>query len=87
MNEDIVVISNIVEQDSNVAANADNEMAVFLLKVENLNVKDLNRLWSILSGKYLPPILYRIRMLTFDSSDVKTPVNALSDPETQVGKF
>ncbi len=170
LNEDIVVISNIVEQDGNVAANVDNRMAVFLvnvekdstpgysqkpagvgstrrvvhhpalhlnlflmfsanfggqnypealkflshtirffqknpvfnhhnspdldpgidkliLDIENLNIKDLSSLWSILSGKYLPSILYRVRMLTFDSSDVKTQVSALSDPETQVGKL
>ena len=169
LNEDIVVISNIVEQDGNVAANVDNKMAVYLvnieqdatpgysskqaggdsgrrevhhpplhlnlflmfsanfggrnypealkflshtirffqknsvfnhhnspdldpgidkliLDIENLNIKDLSSLWSILSGKYLPSILYRVRMLTFDSSDVKTRVSTLSGPETRVGK-
>nr|WP_320014356.1 DUF4255 domain-containing protein [uncultured Desulfobacter sp.] len=168
LNEDIVVISNIVEQDGNVAANVNNKMAVFLvnvekdvtpghsrnhagfdstrsvvhhpvlhlnlflmfsanfggqnypealkflshtigffqkyrvinhhnapdldpgidkliMEIENLNIKDLSSLWSILSGKYLPSVLYRVRMLTFDSSDVKTQVSALSDPVTQVG--
>lgn len=47
------------------------------LDIENLNVQDLSSLWGILSGKYLPSILYKVRMVTFDAGDIRgqlTPV-------------
>ncbi len=167
LNEDIAVISNIAEQDGNVAINVNNKLAVFLvniekddspayfkaqgfiggheniitypplhlnlflmfsanfegpnysealkflshtisffqknpvftrqnspdldpridkliLDIENLNINDLSSLWSILSGKYQPSVLYRVRMLTFDSRDIKTKVIPASDPTTSV---
>lgn len=55
-----------------------------ILDIENLNIKDLSSLWSILSGKYQPSVLYRVRMLTFDSLDVKTKVGTLSAPAASV---
>ena len=154
LNEDIVVISNILEQDGNLASNVDNKLAMFLINVEkdatpfcshqsttvgldrsvksyppiylnlylmvaghfngknypealkflsntisffqrrpvfdhenspeldrridrlvldieNLNIKDLSTLWSAITGKYLPSIIYKVRMVTFDSGDVR----------------
>ena len=40
------------------------------LEIENLSTAELSNLWGILSGKYLPSILYRIRMVTIDESQV-----------------
>ena len=154
LNEDIVVISNILEQDGTVAPNVDNKLAMFLINVEkdtvpfraqnndttglhrsvvryppiylnlylmiaghfngnnypealkflshtisffqrrpvldhentpemdsrieklildiqNLNIKDLSTLWSAITGKYLPSIIYKVRMVTFDADDVR----------------
>jgi hypothetical protein len=55
-----------------------------ILDIENLNIKDLSSLWSIISGKYLPSVLYRVRMLTFDSTDIKAKAMSMSDPTTSV---
>ena len=41
-----------------------------ILDIENLNIKDLSSLWSIISGKYQPSVLYRVRMLTLDRKSV-----------------
>lgn len=52
------------------------------LEIENLDIKDLSTLWGVLSGKYLPSILYKVRMVTIDSeavagqSDVLTSIKA-----------
>lgn len=52
-----------------------------ILDVENLNMNDLSNLWGILSGKYLPSVLYKVRMVTYDSSAVKKQAPSLSRPQ------
>ncbi len=41
-----------------------------ILDIENLNMSDLSGVWGMLSGKYLPSILYKVRMVTYDSGAV-----------------
>jgi hypothetical protein len=41
-----------------------------ILDVENLKIQDLSNLWGLVSGKYLPSILYRVRLIPFDTDDV-----------------
>ena len=43
-----------------------------VMDIENLNINDLGNLWGILSSRYLPSILYKVRMVGFDSGDVVT---------------
>jgi hypothetical protein len=62
----------------------DPRISKLVLDIENLNIKDLSSLWSVLSGKYLPSVLYKIRMVTFDAKDVTTRVPKLAEPRTQV---
>ncbi len=42
-----------------------------VLDIENLNIKDLSTLWSAITGKYLPSVIYKVRMVAFDSGDVR----------------
>lgn len=37
------------------------------LELENLSIADLGNLWGILGGRYLPSLVYRMRMLVIDS--------------------
>lgn len=168
LNEDIVVVSNILEQDGNIAPNVDNKLVVSLINIEketvplphlngnvgegskavisyppvflnfylmfsgsfsganyleslkfvsntisffqgnpmfdhqntpdlddrinqlsmsieNLTMHDLSNLWSVLSGKYLPSILYKVRMIAFDSRDVRTQVAIITETNSLVG--
>lgn len=48
----------------------DHRIARIALEIENLNFKDLSSLWTVLSGKYLPSVLYKIRMITFDAREI-----------------
>ena len=48
----------------------DRRIARLALEIENLNFKDLSSLWTVLSGKYLPSVLYKIRMITFDGREI-----------------
>jgi hypothetical protein len=60
----------------------DRQLDRLVLDIENLDINDLSSLWSILSGKYLPSILYKVRMVTVDSGAVKTQTPSLTNPES-----
>jgi len=63
--------------DHQITPDLDTRIDKLALDIENLNVQDLSSLWGVLSGKYLPSILYKVRMVTFDSGDIRsqqTPV-------------
>ncbi|MGD8588095.1 MAG: DUF4255 domain-containing protein [Chromatiales bacterium] len=55
-----------------------------ILDIENLSVHDLSGLWSMLSGKYLPSIMYKVRMVTYDAAAVSAQIPVLSRPEPKV---
>ncbi len=55
-----------------------------MLDIENLNLKDLGALWGALSGKYLPSILYKVRMVTVDAGEVKKPTPSLKTPQSSL---
>jgi len=65
--------------------NLDKGIEKLILDVENLNTSDLSNLWGVLSGKYLPSILYKVRMVTYDSGTVVKQSHAATSPETTVG--
>lgn len=52
------------------APDLDNRIERLVLEIENLDTNDLSNLWGILGGKYVPSILYKMRMVTFDAHDV-----------------
>ena len=49
----------------------DSRIEKLILDIENLNIKDLSTLWSAITGKYLPSVIYKVRMVAFDSGDVR----------------
>jgi hypothetical protein len=61
----------------------DQRIARLSLDIENLNIKDLSSLWSVLSGKYLPSVLYKIRMITFDAQDITTRIPRIVESHPQ----
>ena len=56
----------------------DRNIDKLVLDIENLSMNDLSNLWGILSGKYLPSVLYKVRMVTYDANDVKGQVPRVS---------
>lgn len=63
----------------------DRQIERLTLDIENLDLNDLSSLWSILSGKYLPSVLYKVRMVTVDSRAVRTQTPTLTSPEALFG--
>ena len=49
----------------------DGRLEKLSLEIENMNLKDLSTLWSAITGKYLPSIIYKVRMVGIDSDEVR----------------
>ena len=67
------------------APEMDGRIEKLILDIENLSIQDLSNLWGSLGGKYLPSILYKVRMVAFDTEDVvgRTPVVGEPKPMVQ----
>ena len=58
----------------------DRNIDKLVLDIQNLSMDDLSNLWGILSGKYLPSVLYKVRMVTCDADALKGQVPEVSEP-------
>jgi hypothetical protein len=64
----------------------DQRIGRLALDIENLSIHDLSTLWGVLSGRYLPSILYKVRMVVVDGEDVRGLVPRVVQPEPAVGR-
>lgn len=62
----------------------DRSIEKLVLDIQNLSMDDLSNLWGILSGKYLPSVLYKVRMVSYDSTAVKGQTPEVSKPTPTV---
>jgi len=62
----------------------DERIEKLIMSMENISLNDLSSLWSVLSGKYMPSVLYKVRMITFDASDIKMSIPVLRDAKASV---
>lgn len=54
------------------------------LDIANLDITELSNLWGILSGRYVPSVLYRVRMVTVDLDQLSGQTHAITDPRASV---
>ena len=71
--------------DQHNSPDLDRNIDKLVLDVQNLTMDDLSNLWSILTGKYLPSVLYRVRMVTYDADALTSQTPGLSRPEPNFG--
>lgn len=57
-----------------------------ILDIENLDLRDLHSLWGILSSRYLPSILYKVRMVTFGYEDVIDQLPVITRPQASLDR-
>ncbi len=50
--------------------NLDSRIQKLIADLYNLNFEQINQMWSILGGKYLPSVLYKVRMITIDEDAI-----------------
>lgn len=59
----------------------DNGIDKLTFEMESLTAERLNNLWATMGAKYMPSVLYKIRMITFDSSMIREYRPAVSGIE------
>jgi len=70
--------------DHSITPDLDRRIDRLVLDIENINIQDLSSLWGVLSGKYLPSVLYKVRMVTFDSGDILTQISPIGGYKASV---
>lgn len=55
------------------------------LDIQNLSFAELANLWGLLGGKYLPSVLYRVRMVSIDARHSFAEVGRVAQPQVGVG--
>lgn len=63
----------------------DSRIDRLVMEIENLTPTDLSNLWGIISGSYVPSILYKMRMVTFDARDVISQTPPISATDAAAG--
>lgn len=51
-----------------------------ILDMENLDRRELKNMWGMFGGKYMPSVLYRVRMIAIDSDAVTGRRHIVSEP-------
>jgi len=62
----------------------DRNINKLVMDIHNLDITDLSNLWGVLSGKYLPSVLYKVRMVTVDANAVRRQATAVSKPDARI---
>lgn len=70
--------------DHQITPELDRRIDRLALDIESLNFQDLSSLWGSLSGKYLPSVLYKVRMIAFDSGDVLSQITPVKGYQASV---
>ena len=71
--------------DRHSAPDMDRRVDRLVLDIENLSIQDLSNLWGALGGKYLPSVLYKVRMVAISGDDVVAQVPRIVDPRPVLG--
>jgi hypothetical protein len=64
----------------------DERIERLVLDIENLPIPDLNNLWSLLGGRYLPSMFYKVRMVAIDANAPTGQVPVIVDQRLGVDK-
>lgn len=57
----------------------DERIERLVLDIENLPMAELNNLWSLLGGRYLPSMYYKVRMMTIDARALTGQVPVITE--------
>jgi hypothetical protein len=63
----------------------DHGIEKLILDIENLTRHEMSNVWGLLGGRYLPSVLYRVRMVTIDPDDIHSRTPVITRPAAGVG--
>lgn len=59
----------------------DQKIEKLILDIENLTIHEMSNVWGLLGCKYLPSVLYRVRMVALDADDIQGRVPLVAEPD------
>ncbi len=63
----------------------DPEIERLVVEMQNLDIDELSNLWTVLTGRYVPSVLYRVRMIAIGpSTAVQAEPHAVDAPRSTV---
>ncbi|MBE3024392.1 DUF4255 domain-containing protein [Janthinobacterium sp. BJB1] len=71
--------------DHQVTPGLDARIEKLLLDMENLKTHELSNLWGMLSGHYLPSVLYKVRMIGYGAGPLAGQATTVAQPVTSAG--
>ena len=63
----------------------DHAIDKLILDIENTPPQAMSNIWGVLGGRYLPSVLYRVRMVVIDSANVHGRVPRIMAPDAGAG--
>lgn len=66
--------------DRNSSPGMDQGIEKLILDMENLDRRELNNIWGMFGGKYMPSVSYRIRMVSIAADNVTGRAHVITDP-------
>lgn len=58
----------------------DETIEKLVLDIENLSPQQLSNIWGLLGGRYMPSVLYRVRMIAVDGESIRSRKPLVSEP-------
>ncbi len=71
--------------DRNTNPELEDGLDKLVLDIENVAAHELSNLWGILGSRYLPSVLYKVRMVVINNNAVTRRNIKTTTPETRVG--
>ena len=63
----------------------DPRIGKLIFELESLGADKLNNIWTTLGAKYMPSVVYKVRMLTFDDSIIREYRPVIDDATGNIG--
>ncbi len=79
----IGVFQSIPVIDHHNAPLLDPRLERLILNIENLSSSEMHSLWGLHSGRYLPSVVYRVRMVSVDGGQISGRDAAVRQPEVR----
>ena len=64
----------------------DKDIDKLIMDIVNLDWEVLSNVWSMMGAKYVPSVLYEMRMITFDSESVKKRESGVKTPGVGISR-
>jgi hypothetical protein len=59
----------------------DSSIEKLTVEMVNIDIQTLSQLWGALGCKYMPSVVYKVRMLTIDLAEIRGTIPAVKEPE------